>query len=252
MTIEPSTRSRRSAIYLAASSARGLDKVRSLPCDVAILDLEDSVQPDAKLQARAAAVDAIREGRFGDREVVIRVNGLGTPWGQDDMAAAALAKPDAVLVPKISSPAELVAARATLGDAIPIWAMIETCAAIFRLHEVGAASRAANVPVWVIGTNDLAKEMRCAQTAERPGLLTALSMSVMAARAFGLVILDGIFSDVSNPDGLAVQSAQAAALGFDGKTVIHPNQLEITNKAFMALGAHPISATYGTSENSGG
>jgi citrate lyase subunit beta/citryl-CoA lyase len=256
MTKTPSARPRRSAIYLPANNARALEKARSLPCDVVILDLEDAVGPDAKLQARAAAVEAVRDGRFGRREVVIRVNDLSTPWGPEDIAAAALAQPDAVLIPKISAPSDLEAARAALGNTIPIWAMIETCAAILKLNEVGAASVEAGVGVWVVGSSDLAKEMRCAHTVERPGLLTALSMSVMAARFFGFSILDGVFADASNPTGLAIQCAHAAALGFDGKTAIHPNQLEIINNAFTpdnteVARARAIVAAFDKPENAG-
>lgn len=232
MTLTTPDRPRRSAIYLPSSNARVLEKARSLPCDVVILDLEDSVAHDAKLQARAAAVEAVLQGGFGAREVVIRVNDLSTPWGLDDMRAAASAQPDAVLVPKISGARDLVAAREVLGDTVPIWAMIETCATMLNLNEVGAASVDAHVNVWVIGSSDLAKEVGCPHTVERPGLLTALSMSVMAARAFGIAILDGVHTDIADLDGLAIQCAQGAALGFDGKTVLHPRQLEITNQAF--------------------
>jgi citrate lyase subunit beta/citryl-CoA lyase len=253
MTITPSVRPRRSALYLPANNARAVEKARSLPCDAVILDLEDTIKPDAKVQARTAAVEAIRDGRFGHREVVIRVNGLGTPWGLDDMAAAAQARPDAVLVPKISSSSELAAARMALGDSVPIWAMIETCEAVLQLNEVGGASVDTGVDVWVIGSSDLAKEMRCAHTVERPGLLTALSMSVMAARAFGLAILDGVFTDISDPDGLAIQCSQGLALGFDGKTVLHPSQLEITNRVFAAdQAARTTGAVYGMPANAGG
>jgi len=252
MTITPSDRPRRSALYLPANNARAVEKARSLPCDVMILDLEDTIRPDAKLEARKAAVEAIRDGRFGDREVVIRVNGLDTPWGLDDMAAAAQARPDAVLVPKISSSSELTAARMAVGDTVPIWAMIETCEAVLQLNDVGAASVDSGVDVWVIGTSDLAKEMRCAHTVERPGLLTALSMSVMAARAFGLTILDGVFSDISDPEGLAIQCSQGVALGFDGKTVLHPSQVEITNRVFaLDLAARTKGAVYGMPVNAG-
>ncbi|MGY2488442.1 HpcH/HpaI aldolase/citrate lyase family protein [Cupriavidus sp. CP313] len=238
----PPARPRRSAIYLPASSARALEKVRSLPCDVVILDLEDMVGADAKAEARSAAVDAVRRGSFGSREVVIRTNGLGTPWGEDDLAAAAQARPDAVLVPKISAPGDLAAARMVLGDVVPIWAMIETGAAVMRLNEIGAASAAKGVAAWVVGSNDLAKDIRCAHTVARPGLVTALSMIVMAARAHGLAVLDGIFNDLADPAGLANQCGQALALGFDGKTVIHPGQLEIANKAFTPEEAAVIRA----------
>jgi citrate lyase subunit beta / citryl-CoA lyase len=251
-----SARSRRSAIYLPANNARLLDKARSLPCDVVILDLEDMIGPDAKPDARAAAVDAVRRGDFGHREVVIRVNGLNTRWGMEDLTAAALARPDAVLVPKISAPSDLETARAALGDAVPLWAMIETAIAIVRLDAIGAASAANGVGAWVIGSNDLASDIRCAHTVERPGLLTALSMSVMTARAYGLAILDGVFNDLTNPDGLAIQCDQAAALGFDGKTVIHPKQLDTTNRAFSpddaALArARAVVAAFEAPENAG-
>jgi citrate lyase subunit beta/citryl-CoA lyase len=232
MPMTPQAYPRRSAIYVPAHSARALEKVRSLQCDVVVLDLEDSVGPDAKLHARAAAVEAVGDQRFGSREVVIRTNDLGTPWGEEDLFAVARAKPDAVLVPKISAASDLVAARAALRGEIPLWAMIETCAAMLRLNEIGAASVEAGVEVWVIGSNDLAEEMRCGQTVARAGLQTALSMSVIAARAFGLGILDGVFFDVSDADGLAIQCVQGADLGFDGKTLIHPNQIEIANRAF--------------------
>jgi len=225
-------RPRRSALYLPASNARAVDKARSLPCDVVILDLEDSVAPDAKAEARAGAVAAVREGGFGGREVVIRANGLDTPWGADDLAAAAKARPDAVLVPKISAPQDLAAARAALGDGLSLWAMIETCAAMFRLNELGVASTHAGVEAWVIGSNDLAKEMRCALTVEREPLLTALTLSLMAARTHRLAIIDGVFNEIADEAGLGRQCAQAAAFGFDGKSLIHPSQVEVANRAF--------------------
>ncbi|MBU1379046.1 MAG: CoA ester lyase [Alphaproteobacteria bacterium] len=230
--MNPSARPRRSALYLPASNARAVDKARSLPCDVVILDLEDAVAPDAKAEARAGAVEAVKAGGFGGREVVIRVNGLDTPWGADDLAAAAAAKPDAVLVPKVSAPEDLSAARTRLGDHLPIWAMIETCAAMFRLDALGAESVNVGVEAWVIGSNDLAKEMRCALTVGREPLLTALSLSLMAARAHRLAILDGVFNEIADADGLARQCAQAAAFGFDGKSLIHPSQVDAANAAF--------------------
>jgi citrate lyase subunit beta/citryl-CoA lyase len=221
-----------------------------------ILDLEDMVGPDTKAAARAAAVAAVRERHFGHREVVIRVNGLNTRWGIEDLAAAARARPDAVLVPKISAPADLKAARTSLGDVVPLWAMIETATAIVRLDAIGAASAGNDVRAWVIGSNDLASDIRCVHTVERPGLVTGLSMSVMTARAYGLAILDGVFNDLTNPEGLASQCGQAVALGFDGKTVIHPNQLETVNRAFspdvVALArARAIVAAFDAPGNAG-
>jgi citrate lyase subunit beta/citryl-CoA lyase len=219
-------------LYLPASNARAVEKARSLDCDVVILDLEDSVAPDAKAEARAGAVAAVAAAGFGGREVVIRVNGLDTPWGRDDLAAAASAAPDAVLTPKVSGPEDLAAVRAALPASLPLWAMIETCAAMFRLEALGAASRKHRVEAWVIGSNDLAKEMRCPLTATREALVTALSLSVMAARAHGLEILDGVFNEIADAEGLVGQCAQAAAFGFDGKTLIHPSQIAAANAAF--------------------
>ena len=225
-------RPRRSALYLPASNARAADKARALPCDVVILDLEDAVAPDAKAEARALASSAAQAGGYGRRELVIRANGLDTPWGRDDLAAIAAVRPNAVLIPKVSSPADIQAVRAAVGPDLPIWAMIETCAAMFALNAIGAASAAAGVSVWVMGSNDLAKEMRCALTTDRAPLLAALSLSVMAARAHGLTILDGVFNDIADTEGLAHQCIQGAAFGCDGKTLIHPGQIEAANRAF--------------------
>jgi citrate lyase subunit beta/citryl-CoA lyase len=225
-------RPRRSALYLPASNARAVDKARSLDCDVVILDLEDSVAPEAKSEARQGAVDAVRAGGFGQREVVIRANGLDTPWGADDLAAAAEVRPHAVLVPKISAPDDLAAVRQELGPDLPVWAMIETCAAMFRLDALGAESARVGVEAWVIGSNDLAKEMGCRLTTGREPLLTALSLSLMAARAHRLAILDGVYNEIADEAGLALQCAQAAAFGFDGKTLIHPSQVAAANAAF--------------------
>ena len=254
--MNPSARPRRSALYLPASNARAVDKARSLPCDVVILDLEDAVAPDAKAEARAGAVEAVRAGGFGGREVVIRVNGLDTPWGAEDLAGAASVRPDAVLIPKVSAPEDLSAARTRLGDHLPIWAMIETCAAMFRLDALGAESVNVGVEGWVIGSNDLAKEMRCVLTVDREPLRTALSLSLMAARAHRLAILDGVYNEIGDADGLARQCAQAAAFGFDGKTLIHPTQVEPANAAFTpdsaaVAWARTVVAAFDLPENAG-
>lgn len=226
------SRPRRSVLYLPASNSRALEKARSLACDTVILDLEDAVSPDAKAEAREGAIAAVRAGGFGDREVVIRANGLDTPWGADDLAAAAKVRPDAVLIPKVSHPEDLAVIRTTLGGELPIWAMIETCAAMFRLDALGAESVNVGVEAWVIGSNDLAKEMRCQLTVDREPLITALSLSLMAARAHRLTIIDGVFNDIGDEGGLARQCAQAAAFGFDGKSLIHPSQIAAANAAF--------------------
>ncbi|MBP0593279.1 CoA ester lyase [Paraburkholderia sp. LEh10] len=256
MTISPPVRPRRSALYVPAQNARAMEKACSARCDVVVLDLEDSVGPNEKLQARAAAVEAARDRRFASREVVIRVNALSTPWGREDVAAAAQAKPDAILVPKISAASDLAVARADMHGDVPMWIMMETCAAMLKLNEIGMAGAEAGVEAWVIGSSDLAKEMRCGQGVARPGLQTALSLSVMAARAFGLGILDGVFFDAANPEGLATQCAEGASLGFDGKTLIHPNQIEIANRAFTpnpaaVAWARAIIAAFDKPENAG-
>ena len=225
-------RPRRSVLYLPGSNARAIEKARTLPCDVVILDLEDSVAPEAKAAARALACEAVRAGGFGRRELVIRTNGLDTPWGVADLAEAAEAAPDAVLVPKAGSPADLAACRKALGGATPLWAMVETCKAVFALDALGAASTAEGVACWVVGTNDLVKEMRCRPGPDRAPLLPALAMSVMAARAYGLDILDGVYNDIPDLAGLERECRQGCDLGFDGKSLIHPTHLEIANRAF--------------------
>jgi citrate lyase subunit beta/citryl-CoA lyase len=241
---------------MPASNARAIEKARELPCDVVILDLEDAVAPDAKDEARANAVAAVRAGGFGPREVVIRANGLDTPWGEADLKAAGQAGPDAVLVPKISAPEDLAQVRKRLGEPMPLWAMIETCAAIFRLDALGAESVNEGVDAWVIGSNDLAKEMRCALTVGREPLITALSLSLMAARAHRIAIIDGVFNEIADAEGLARQCAQAAALGFDGKSLIHPSQVGPANAAFTpdaaaVAWARTVVAAFGEPEAAG-
>ena len=224
-------RPRRSALYLPASNARAIAKARTLPCDVVILDLEDAVAPEAKADARRLAVQAAAEGGFGPRELVIRCNGLDTPWGPDDVAALRQAQPDAVLVPKIDNAAALAVYAETLGGA-PLWAMVETCKAVLRLDDLAGAAQDFPLRALVLGTNDLSREMRLPAAAGREPLKPALAMTVTAARGHGLAVLDGVFNTLDDLDGLAEECAQAAAFGFDGKTVIHPSHLETCNRAF--------------------
>ena len=223
-------RPRRSALYMPAANARAIEKARDLPCDVVILDLEDAVAPEAKALARDQAAAAVRQGGFGRREVVIRVNGLDTPWGLEDLAAAIEARPDAILVPKVSSGHDVRAYGAVEAGGVALWAMIETCAALFALDDIARAG--AGLSALVVGTNDLAKEMRCRLSVERAALVGPLSLIVAAARAHGLVVLDGVFNDIADADGLARQCAQGLEFGFDGKTLIHPSQVEPANAAF--------------------
>ncbi|MES3082824.1 HpcH/HpaI aldolase/citrate lyase family protein [Sphingomonas faeni] len=227
------TRRRRSALYMPASNARAIAKARTLDCDVVILDLEDAVAPDEKAAARDRVVEAVREGGFGERELVVRVNGLDTPWYADDIAAIRAIGVDAVLVPKVSSVADLVAVRASLGeDGPPIWAMIETCAAILALPALSAAAAETRLTALVAGTNDLAKEMRCRLDADRMPLIPALTATIMAARAAGIVALDGVCNALDDPHRFAAECAQGATLGFDGKTLIHPSQIDAANAGF--------------------
>lgn len=219
----------RSALYLPANRASAVDKARQSDADVVILDLEDAVAPDAKAEARAAALSAARDGGFGPRLLVVRANGLDTPWGADDMAALKDAGVDAVLLPKVGAPAMLEQAGAALGGAVPLWAMIETCQAFLELGRIAAAP---GLAAFVIGTNDLALEMRCALDVDRVAMASLLTQAIVAARAHGLAALDGVFNDLADADGFARQCAQGAAMGFDGKTVIHPKQIAVANSAF--------------------
>ncbi len=228
-------RPRRSALYMPASNAKAIDKARTLACDVVILDLEDAVAPDAKAAAREQAVAAVKAGGFGRRELVIRCNGLDTPWGADDLAAAAAAGPDAILVPKVNDAAGVQAYNAAIASApqsTALWAMIETCASLFSLPQIAAASASTRMRCWVMGTNDLAKEMRARQTPDRAPFHAALSLSVAAARMYGLTILDGVYNDIDNEPGLTAICEQGVDFGFDGKTLIHPKQVEICNRVF--------------------
>ena len=226
-------RPRRSVLYLPGANERALEKAKTLPADALILDLEDAVAPDAKVDARKRVCDAVSSGAYGQREVAIRVNGLDTPWHADDLRAAAAAGPAAVLVPKINSPAEVHALERELAgapDHTALWAMIETPVAM--LHAEAIARESARLTVLVLGTNDLAKELHAEHVPGRAPLLGALSLAVLAARATGKVILDGVYNDVRDPAGFEAECLQGRQFGFDGKTLIHPSQLEPCNRIF--------------------
>lgn len=219
------TRPRRSALYLPASNARAIAKARTLGCDVVILDLEDAVAPEAKALARDQAAAAVREGGLGTRELVVRVNALEGEWGRADMDALAGCRPDAILIPKIVRAADLAGYR---GDT-PLWAMVETAASLFRLDEIAAVPR---VAALVMGTNDLAAELGARPGGDRLPLVGALGLAVAAARAHGLAILDGVYNAIDDDEGFAAEARQGAAFGFDGKTLVHPRQIEPCNAAF--------------------
>ncbi len=235
MTIRP----RRSVLYMPGSNARALDKAKTLSADGVIFDLEDSVAPEAKETARQQVVDAVKMGGFGAREVFIRINGVDTPWHADDLSAAAHAAPDVILVPKVSSSdtLELIGRRMLdmgTNHKARVWAMIETPLAIFNILEIAAAARDSETRLagLVMGTNDLAKDTRARLVPGRTPMLAWLSMCVAAARIHGIDILDGVYNDIGNADGFAKECAQGVELGFDGKTLIHPSQIEPCNKAF--------------------
>ena len=230
-----SFRARRSVLYMPSSNERALEKAKNIPCDGLILDLEDAVAPEAKPSAREAAAAAVRSGDYGHRELTIRVNGIGTEWHDEDIRIAAAAGPDGIVVPKVNSADEvrsLVTAIEAAGapEKTRLWAMVETPEAIFNVRELAAASD--RLAVLVMGTNDLVKELYAEHVPGRAPLLTALSLSLLAARAAGVAILDGVYNDVKNADGFAAEVEQGRQLGFDGKTLIHPGQVEPANAGF--------------------
>lgn len=224
-----SIRRRRSALYLPASNQRAIAKARELPADVIILDLEDAVAPEAKADARAQAVAALAEGGFGTRELVVRVNGLDTEWGESDLAALSQGNAAAVLVPKIAAASDLVAYRSKLGESTALWAMIETAASLFRLDEIAGAE---GLEALVMGTNDLAKETGARLGGSRLPFVGAFGLAVAAARARGIAIFDGVFNDIEDEQGFIAEARQAVDFGFDGKTLIHPRQIGPCNVAF--------------------
>ncbi len=232
-------RPRRSVLYMPGSNARALEKAKTLPADALILDLEDAVAPDAKELARRQVADAVEAGGFGPREVVIRINGLDAAWGAADMQAAAAAGPDAILVPKVNSGADIARAAAAMAAAgaparTALWAMMETPLAMLQALDVAraAADPANRLAVFVMGTNDLAKETRARFVPGRAPMLGWLQTCLAAARAYGVEIVDGVYNDLSDTDGFLAECLQGRDLGFDGKTLIHPNQIETANRVF--------------------
>jgi len=226
---------RRSVLYMPASNERALEKAKTLPVDALILDLEDAVAPDAKETARENACAAAASGEYDNREVTIRVNGTGTQWHDADLAAAAKAGPAGVVVPKVGSADEvrsLVSALEAAGapEHTMLWAMIETPEAILNVREIAAASP--RLAVLVMGTNDLVKELRADHVPGRGPLVTSLQLSLLAARESGIAILDGVYNDVKDAEGFEAECVQGRDFGFDGKTLIHPGQVEVCNSTF--------------------
>src|SRR5215468_2441486 len=259
MTIRP----RRSVLYMPASNARAIEKARALPADAVILDLEDSVAPEGKAAARQQMFEAVTTGSFGAREVIVRINGLDTQWWLEDLNAIGKAKPDAVLVPKVSSPNHLEDVAERLVDIsadqkIRVWAMMETPLAMLNARDIAAAASdvKTRLAAFVMGTNDLAKETRAKIAPGRAAMLPWLMNCVAAARAFGLDVLDGVHNDLADTEGFARECAQGRDMGFDGKTLIHPNQIGPCNAAFSPSAeetaqARKIIAAFGLPENKG-
>ena len=244
MTVRP----RRSVLYMPGSNARALEKARELPADGLILDLEDAVAPEAKAAARDAVVKAVRTG-FGDREVLVRMNGLDTRWWVEDLDAVAAARPDAVLVPKISDPGQLQDLAARIVDIgtdprVRVWAMMETPLAMLNVGAIAAAALDSETRLagFVMGTNDLAKDTRARIVPGRAPMLPWLMSCVAAARAYGLDILDGVYNDLGDAEGFVAECQQASDLGFDGKTLSHPRQIEPCNAAFSPSTEEVVTA----------
>lgn len=237
-------RPRRSVLFVPASNRRALEKVPSLACDAVILDLEDAVAPEAKVEARSTAASAIEGGSLSGKEVIVRVNGFGTPWLAEDLIAVAAAEPDAILFPKITDREHVHRAEEALSQAYAVaktrlWLMVETAQAALHVGTLAAeaAQPHSRLDCLVLGTSDLAMDLRLTVTPSRLALLQALSTTVMAARAYGLSVLDGVFTMLSDPDGFADECRQGRALGFDGKTLIHPSQIDTANALFAPTAA---------------
>jgi citrate lyase subunit beta/citryl-CoA lyase len=222
-------------LYMPGSNARALEKARMLPADALILDLEDAVAPDAKQQARTMVCEAVKAGGYGKREVIVRVNGLATPWGQQDIAAAARSGADGILLPKVEGPGIVRQAQSILEvagapESMAIWCMVETPLGVLHSERIaGAGHRLAGL---VMGTSDLAKDLHASHTPGREPMLASLGLCLLAARAFGVAVVDGVHLDLKDADGFARACRQAADMGFDGKTLIHPDQIAPANAAF--------------------
>lgn len=228
-------RPRRSVLYMPGANTRALEKARTLPADALIFDLEDAVAPDAKEAARGNVVAAAQSGAYGKREIAIRCNGLATPWGKADIAAIARSGADALLVPKVESAAEVATVVSLLDAAgapssMAVWAMMETPKGILRAEEVAGSHP--RLALFVMGTNDLVKDMRARHTPMRLPMVTALGLGMLAARAHGLTILDGVYNDIQDAEGFREVCQQGLEMGFDGKTLIHPSQVEPCNEVF--------------------
>ena len=222
---------------MPGANARALEKARELPADTLILDLEDAVAPEAKAEARGAIAAALAAGGYGKRELVVRMNGLDSEWGHADLEMAVKSGAAAVLAPKVTGARDIERLDAALkkagaGEGFALWVMIEMPLAILNIKDIAAASTGSRLTTFVMGTNDLAKEYRARMTPDRAAFQTALQLSVAAARAYGLTAIDGVYNDIKNEAGFAAECEQGRDLGFDGKTLIHPSQVDTCNRVF--------------------
>ncbi len=256
-----SARPRRSCLYMPGANPKALEKAKTLAADVLIFDLEDSVAPEAKREARAEVVAFVKAGGYGKREIIVRVNGLSTPWGRDDIAAICPCGPNGVLAPKIETGAEVAELDAILTEAglskdTTLWANIETPRAIINLADIASAARSTRLNCFVMGLNDLSKETRASQRPGRAAFQTALSLAILAARSERLTAIDGVFNDIADTAGFEAECRQALEFGYDGKTLIHPSQIDIANGVFAPspeaiARARDIIAAFALSENRG-
>ncbi len=252
-------RPRRSCLYMPASNARALEKAKKLPADTIILDLEDAVAPDAKDDARKAACDALAEGGYGKREMVVRVNAADTPWFAQDIKSICASKANAILVPKVRCANDIaeisgIMDREKAAEKLSLWAMIEMPVAVLNIAGIAEAAASTRLTTFVMGFNDLAKEMRAEQ--DRVLFTPAMAQTIMAGRAYGLNILDSVYNDFKDPAGFEQECRQAKAYGFDGKTLIHPTQVDIANREFAPddnkiAEAQAIIAAFKDPENAG-
>ena len=231
----PDFHPRRSCLYMPSSNERALEKAKSLPADTIIFDLEDAVAPDSKEEAREKACEAISSGEYGKRELVVRVNSVDTPWHAEDLSQLCERQPDAILVPKIQSGSDIerivdAMEKETTELRTKLWVMIEMPRAILNLDEIARLGETTRLTCFVMGFNDLAKEMKAEH--DRSNFLAVMSQAVIAARAYGLDILDSVYNDFSDPEGLERECEEARRIGFDGKTLIHPSQIDIANRVF--------------------
>ncbi|MGD9979007.1 MAG: CoA ester lyase [Hyphomonadaceae bacterium] len=256
-----SARPRRSCLYMPGANAKALEKAKTLAADVLLLDLEDSVAPEAKDVAREQVCAAVKAGGYGKREVIVRVNALLTPWWRDDIVAAGAACPDGMLAPKVETAAQVgdldrAMTEAGFAEGASLWIMIETPRAILNLAEIVAAARSTRLQALIMGLNDLAKETRMRASSGRAAFHAAMAHAVMAARAEGLTAIDGVFNDIADAAGFESECRQGLDFGFDGKTLIHPSQIDVCNAVFAPTAeevsrAHAVIEAFALPENAG-